>query len=237
VNGDSVAIEGESHRHLAKALRARPGDRFLASDGEGLELLLEMETVGRDASRARIVEERRLTPGALHAVTIAVAPPKGDRLDVAIEKVCEIGVGRIVPLVTERSVVRIGAQSPRLERWRRIARAAMVQSGQVWAARVDLPLSIDALLAERAPGPGSVRALLAHPEPGAVSVRGALEGIARGGSVVILVGPEGGFSDDEALRARRAGAIAVSLGATRLRTETAAVVAAALAADALAGGT
>jgi 16S rRNA (uracil1498-N3)-methyltransferase len=112
----------------------------------------------------------------------------------------------------------------------------MVQSGQTWVADIAPPRSIDALLRENGGGPDAARILLAHPDPDAVPVRAALEGTAGGRPVVILIGPEGGFSDGEALHARRAGAIAVSLGATRLRTETAAVVAAALAADALAGG-
>ncbi len=236
VHDGSVAIDGESHRHLAKSLRARPGDRFIGTDGEGRELVFEIEAVGKDTSTARILEERRPAPGPARAVTLAVSPPKGDRLDVAIEKACEIGVGRIVPLLAERSVVRLDEDSARLDRWRRIARAAMVQSGQAWIADIAPPRSIDTLLRESSGGAEAARILLAHPDPDAVLVRAALEGISAGRPVVILIGPEGGFSDGEALHARRAGAIAVSLGVTRLRTETAAVVAAALAADALAGG-
>jgi 16S rRNA (uracil1498-N3)-methyltransferase len=236
VNGGAVLVDGDAHRHLAKSLRVRPGDRFAATDGVGRELTLEVELVDRRAVRARVLDERRIARAPASAVTLAVAPPKGDRLDVAIEKACEIGVGRIVPLVTERSVVRMDGDSKRLERWRRIARAAMVQSAQAWEADIAEPHRLDALLGLRGAPDAGGRVLLAHPAPDAVTVREALRGCTDREPVLILVGPEGGFTDDESLRARRGGAVAVSLGDTRLRTETAAVVAAALAADALAPG-
>ncbi len=234
VNGGTVTLEGESHRHVAKALRVRPGDRLVATDGAGREILLEIDSVERDASRARVIEEHRCGRGPASAVTLAVAPPKGDRFDIAIEKACEIGVGEIIPLVAERSIVLVDPESARLDRWRRIARAAMVQSEQAWIAEIAAPADVDGVMRERgSSGLRPSRCLIAHPAEDSLRVREALREIGAGEGVVILVGPEGGFTDGEVLRARRAGAVAVSLGSTRLRTETAAVVAAALAVEAL----
>ncbi len=228
-------LDREHARHLVKSLRARPGDRFLATDGAGREATLEVISIDARDARVRVVEERRVPPGAGASVTLAVAPPKGDRMDVAIEKACEIGVGRIVPVTAARSVVRTAPDSARLERWRRIARSAMVQSAQSYAARIEEPASFDAFLTEvRAPaGDAPPRLLLAHPAPDALSVGAALAGRPASSPIALLIGPEGGFTDDEVDRARLAGAALVSLGSTRLRTETAAVVAAALALEAL----
>jgi len=228
-------LERDLARHLVKSLRARVGDRFEAVDGDGREGTFEIVEASRTAILVQRLEARDAPRGIGARVTIAVAPPKGDRMDVAIEKTCEIGVGCVIPIVASRSVVKLGADSARVERWRRIARAAMVQSMQSRAARIETPVEFASVVAAAngANGSPAPRLLLAHPAPEARSIGEALAGLASTTPVTILVGPEGGFTDEEAALARRAGAAFVSLGDTRLRTETAAVVAAALALDAL----
>jgi len=226
VVGGVATIDGVERRHLADSLRVRAGDRFLATDGEGRELLLEATRVERRVLVAAVVHEERRAPRAGNRVTIAVAPPKGGRMEIAVEKVVECGVGRVVPLVTSRSIVKGRDDSERLERWRRVARSATAQSGRVHLPEITRPMTLAQVLAEY----GGV-ALLAHLDTITVPLEAALP---RGGeSVAILVGPEGGFTDDEVEEARRLGATAVSLGATRLRSETAAIVAAARAVSAL----
>jgi 16S rRNA (uracil1498-N3)-methyltransferase len=217
-----ATIEGPRRRHLADALRVRVGDRFLATDGEGRELLLEAETVDRRTIVAAVVHEERRPPRAAHRVSIALAPPKGGRMETAIEKIVECGIGRIVPLQTSRSVVKGRDDSERMERWRRVAQSATAQSGRNHVAEITRVMTIAEALGER-----PTRALLAHPEPNAPTVMQAVRGVP--GDVLILVGPEGGFADEEVEEARRLGATAVSLGPTRLRSETAAIVAAVLA--------
>lgn len=226
ITGSGARIEGARRRHLADSLRLRPGDLFLATDGEGRELLLEAETVDRRKIVARVVREERHTPRPAHRITIAVAPPKGGRMETAIEKVVECGVGRIVPLQTSRSVVKGRDESERMERWRRVAQSATAQSGRNYLPEITLVMTISEALSAR-----PARALLAHPEPNAPTVSHALRD--EKGDILLLVGPEGGFTDDEVEEARRRGATAVSLGATRLRSETAAIVAAILAVAAI----
>lgn len=230
-----TSLERDLARHLVKSLRARAGDRFEAVDGEGREGTFEIVEASRSGTLVRRIEERITPPGVGARVTIAVAPPKGDRMDVAIEKACEIGVGCIIPIVAARSVVKIAADSARVERWRRIARAAMVQSMQSHAAHIEAPVPFESVVAAASGGSGtaSPRLLLAHPAADARSMHEAFAGLASATPVTIVIGPEGGFSDDEAAFARGAGAAFVSLGDTRLRTETAAVVAAALALEEL----
>lgn len=224
---DRFVVKGRERHHLADSLRVRRGDLFLATDGEGQEFVLETAVVSRLELVATIRERTRRPPGPGHRVTLALAPPKGRRMEIAIEKSVECGVGRIVPLLTERSVVRSRQDSERMERWRRVARSATAQSGRVRLPFVEPPRRLADVLQQ------SARVLLTHPGEGALTVGGALRGIPADEPILLLVGPEGGFAEPEQEEARRAGAIAVSLGRTRLRSETAAIVAVALAVAAL----
>jgi 16S rRNA (uracil1498-N3)-methyltransferase len=221
-DGDRFVVSGPERRHLA-VLRVRAGERFLATDGCGREILLEVEKTSRSELVARIVEESLLPAGPGRGCTLAVAPPKGARMDTAVEKATECGVGRIVPLSVERSVVRARDAGERVARWRRIARSATAQSGRTRVPEVTPFTTLDAVLAA---SDGHI--LLTHPPPGSRPLPIALAGVRPGDSVTVLVGPEGGFTEAEAELARHRGAIAVALGPNRLRTETAAVVAVAL---------
>jgi 16S rRNA (uracil1498-N3)-methyltransferase len=217
---ERVVIRSASHRHLFDVLRVRHGERFAATDGEGGEVLLEAERAGRREIVARVIERNWREPGPGRAVTLAIAPPKGPRMDTAIEKSVECGVGRVIPLQTERTIVKVRSPSQRLERWQRVAVAAAVQAGRVWIPEVTAPRNLGDVMKETS----SAHLLLAHPQAGAVSVRAALAESTPDDSVVILIGPEGGFAPAEVEEGRRLGAVAVSLGPNRLRTETAAIV-------------
>lgn len=222
-----IVVTGAERRHLADALRVRVGDEFLATDGQGMEYELVAERVDRRELEAVVRAERRVPPPRGHAVTLALAPPKGSRMETAVEKTVECGVGRIVPLRTERSVVRPADGSERTERWRRVARSALAQSGGAW-----LPPILDSHGWSEALALDG-RSYVAHLDPEAAPLSAALADVRVGDPVTVLIGPEGGFSDAEIEESRRAGAIAVSLGDTKLRTETAAIVAVALAVAAL----
>lgn len=231
IEGDQAKVDGESRDHLVKSLRVRVGDRFLATDGEGRELVLETTETGARVLQARVVEERRVAPGIGREVTLALCPPKGNRMETAVEKCSEMGAGRIVPLLCTRSVVKTDADSSKVERWRRIARSAMVQSEQCWTPDITSPKTIDAVLGEN--GGHSSHHLIAHPASDSIAIDAALAQWNGDVQITLLVGPEGGFTEEEVDRARSQGAHAVTLGATRLRTETAAIVALALALEAL----
>jgi 16S rRNA (uracil1498-N3)-methyltransferase len=219
-----AVVSGPERHHLADVLRVQPGTRFLATDGAGHEFVLEAERADRDELTARVVEERTRPAGPGVRLTLAIAPPKGGRMDVAVEKTVECGVGRIVPLLLERSVVKGRDDSSRAERWRRVARSAVAQSGLVFVPEIAPVAELRAALEEASAG----AILLAHPALTARSVPSAMEEAGKR-PVTIFVGPEGGFTDDELEEASRFGATEVSLGPTRLRTETAAIVAVTLA--------
>jgi len=223
-SGDSVTVVGQDRRHLADVLRVSPGERFLATDGEGTEYTLEADRATRQELTARVVEQRTRPPGPGRRLTLAIAPPKGGRMEIAIEKTVECGLGRIVPLDTSRSVVKGRDESARADRWRRVARSATAQAGRCWLTEIGAVRSLKEAFGDAAPG----RILLAHPALTALSIPSALEQ-AGPDQVTIFVGPEGGFTDQELAEGEGFGAVPVSLGPTRLRTETAAIVAVSLA--------
>ena len=196
-----VLSSGDAH-HLRRVLRLRPDEIVTVSDGAGrvrpFRFGPPLESAG-DAS---------YEPAPSPAITVAFALTKGERPEWVVQKLTEVGVDRIVPFVAARSIVRWdGAKSAReVERWRRIAREAAMQSRRVWLPEVDqvrdFATVVDAI------GAG---ACLADRE-------GAPPALAR---PAVLVGPEGGWSDDE----RACGLPVVGLGRHVLRAETAAVAA------------
>lgn len=224
INGDTAVVTGQERRHLADVLRVQAGDRFLATDGAGNEYLLETERADRKELVARVVDKRTRPPGAGRAITLAIAPPKGGRMEIAIEKTVECGIGRIIPLETSRSVVKGRDESERAERWRRVARSAVAQSGRFYLTEIAEASSLRDAFGEASRG----CILLAHPALTSRSISSALNDT-DATSVTIFVGPEGGFTDEELAEGAEFGAVPVSLGPTRLRTETAAIVAVTLA--------
>ncbi|MGQ0721958.1 MAG: RsmE family RNA methyltransferase [Candidatus Eiseniibacteriota bacterium] len=223
-SGTRAVVSGSERHHLADVLRVERGERFLATDGAGHEFLLQAERVDRHVLEAGVVQQSERAPGAERDLVLAIAPPRGGRMEVAVEKTVECGVGRIVPLVAARSVVKGRDDSERIDRWRRVARAAVAQSGRVHLPEIAPVCTLAEALAEAARG----AMLFAHPALTAASVSSVIESTSRR-PITIFVGPEGGFTDEELEEGVRAGAVSVSLGPTRLRTETAAIVAVTLA--------
>jgi 16S rRNA (uracil1498-N3)-methyltransferase len=206
LSSDALVLDGDTEHHLRRVLRLRDGERVSVTDGAGRWLIASVHLDGSslrlDPSSEIVVEAARSDP-----FTIAVAMPKGDRLDWLVQKVTELGVDRIVLLHADRSVVRwkpdrVGSQLTRL---RRIADEACRQSRRVWRVEIDGPVEASSVLSGMVVAEPGGRRL--SPEDRAVAI-----------------GPEGGWSPDEL----GAAADRVSLGANILRTETAAVAASAL---------
>jgi 16S rRNA (uracil1498-N3)-methyltransferase len=222
---EEARISGAEHQHLTRSLRVRSGERFLATDGEGREFLLESAGARGRELVARILEESTSPPGAGARLTLAIAPPKGGRMEIAVEKVVECGVGAIVPIRTARSVVQPRESSGRSERWVRVAQSATAQSGRFHLPEIAAVQPLARALEDASSG----RILLAHPGSASIPLPDALSGLDGSERVTIFVGPEGGFTEEEIELGRRFGATEVTLGPNRLRTETAAIAAVALA--------
>jgi 16S rRNA (uracil1498-N3)-methyltransferase len=219
LSGDSVAITGDLYGHLVRVLRITTGERFILADGRGKQVEAEMGRIERGSATALV--QRQLpeeAPAAGLAVTIYHALPKGDKLDLIIEKGTELGAAAFVVFIGERSVARPDRQrlKGRLERWRRIALEAARQCG-----RNDIPgvEFADSLATALQASNQEVRLLLWEEERSATI--GPLLRQPSPASVGIIIGPEGGISPEEAAEAQAAGYRAVSLGPRILRTETA----------------
>ena len=223
--GDRVAFAADDARKLATVLRKRSGDRVQVVDsgGAAFAATLDVDGLGRDA-RVRATLDERLERGDAETVlrvTIAQAVPKGQKMDLVVEKATELGAHAIVPVRSAR-VIGHDTSPAKVERWRRIAKSAAQQSGRARVPHVTDVHGWEALLAtfgdfDRVYVPWE----LAPPAPLREVFERELE---HARSVLVVIGPEGGFSVDEIERARYAGASAISLGRRILRTETAALV-------------
>ena len=215
--GAELDLPDEAARHVAQVLRMRAGEALTLFDGRGGEYAAVIVDAGRRDVRVRIDQHYPVDRESRLDVTLAQCVSKGDRMDYTIQKAVELGVSRIVPLLSERSVVKLDAErwDKKLDHWRGVAVSACEQSGRTRVPEVTAVQKLDAWLA--APAEGRLRLVLAPTE--SVSLR-SLDAAA---SIALLIGPEGGLSDGEIAAARRAGCIGIGLGPRVLRTETAGV--------------
>lgn len=200
---------GEAH-HIRRVLRGRSGDAFEAVDPDGRLLLAELR---EDGGLAMALEALQATKDDA-TVTLYQAVPKGRHMDLVVEKTTELGVTRIVPVVSEHGVVRLS--DGKVDRWRRIAEAAARQSLRLSVP--EIPYSVKFEEAVRESGDEGI---MLHNGPGLAR----LEECVHGRTVSLFVGPEGGWSEDELRMAEEAGMPATVMGPYRLRSETAGIVA------------
>lgn len=211
-------LDGDEARHLSRVRRVQIGDRVTLFDGQGGAAIAEVAEVGRDRVDLRIIEVGGLDRSHSGPLVLATAVPKGDRFDWLVEKATELGVTRLVPLITERSAV--DPRSAKLDRLRRVVIEASKQSGRDRLMDLDPPTPLATWLRGGAGGLGSL--VLAHPSGSRLADGPRLD---MGRGVAVMIGPEGGFTDAEVEEATRAGYRPVGLGPTILRVETAALTA------------
>jgi 16S rRNA (uracil1498-N3)-methyltransferase len=201
-------------------LRKQPGDLLMLLDGRGMEYIVRIATMERSEIDTEIVERRKRELPTV-TVTLGQGLPKSDKMDFIVQKATELGVSSLVPLVTERTIVKVKDEEKRNERWRKIAREAAMQSGRPDIPTVKTIRSFSDFIHTLAPGPQTL--FLLPWEEGTEPVKNVLRGHPDAKHVVVLIGPEGGFSKAEADAARGKGFHLVSLGRNILRTETAAI--------------
>ncbi|MEQ7873478.1 16S rRNA (uracil(1498)-N(3))-methyltransferase [Sphingomonas sp. ASV193] len=211
--GAAVSVEGSGANYLANVLRLKAGDALLLFNGRDGEWLARIVEPGRKRVTLTIAQATR-EQETVPDLWLAFAPIKKGRVDWLVEKAVELGVARLLPVITERTIVR----DLNLERMRSHIVEAAEQCGRTALATIEAPARFGDWLAARPAG----RTLYFADETGGPPFGEAI----RPGPATILVGPEGGFTPDEAARVRAApGAVPVSLGPRILRAETAALAA------------
>ena len=215
--GALVALDAADAHHASGVLRAKAGEPLtLVAAATAWDA--EYAVIGKNGVSARVVRRSADQGGELPVPVIVVqALTKGAKFDEVVEKAVELGASRIVPAVCARSEAEGGPN--KTDRWRRIARAAAMQSRRRIVPDVDASCSWDAALARFAQG---ATTFVAFERAESGSFASAIRTYRRGEAIVIAVGPEGGLQADEVECARMHGAHVVSLGPTTLRTETAA---------------
>jgi len=213
-------IDGDAANHIARVLRLRQGDPLTLFDGRGGEYAARVEEFRKRAVIVSIGERSPVARESSLPITLAQGVSRGERMDWVVQKATELGVTRIIPVLTERSVVKLDAKQAERKRvhWQAIAVAACEQSGRDRIPDVDAPLTMAEF-----PGRADSRATRVLLSP-AGGVR--VPDLPRSeGGIVVLIGPEGGLTDAEQQAAMATGFVAVRLGPRVLRTETAAVAA------------
>jgi 16S rRNA (uracil1498-N3)-methyltransferase len=200
--------------------RLRAGDRFVAFDPEqALEADGELVHAARDRLEALVGELRAAAIRATRRVTLIQGLPKGSKLDAIVRDATELGASRIVPALSERTVRRPAEDSASVARWQRIAVQAARQCGRGDPPHVEPPTALGEALVRHAPSSSGAVGLCLH--PGAAEPAGrALVGLGASEPVVLVVGPEGGLTEQELAVAAAHGYRLVSLGGLVLRTET-----------------
>lgn len=223
--GETACLRDNDHLHLTRVLRARPGEKVLLLDGQGNAFQARLVSVEKHETTAHIESVVEMPPEPPIFLTVGQALGKGDKFEQVIQHGTEAGASGFVPVRAERSVVDIPSAkvADRVTRWRQIAKGAAEQSGRSRIADVSAPQTVQELLRTTA---NDTQALMLHTDETTVSLRRTMEAWSVPPKrLLLLVGPEGGWSPAETAQARSAGAWLVGLGPRILRTETAALVA------------
>ena len=217
--GKALMLPDEAAHHVARVLRLRTGHALILFDGRGGEYEAEISSVEKRFVEVLINEYREVDKESPIRITLVQGISRGQKMDFILQKAVELGVERIVPVMTEHGNVRLDdqRQQKKIGHWQGVIVGACEQSGRNKIPELVAPIGFDEWLSLDS----GVTKLIMNPESGV-----SLAKLSKPkGSVVVLVGPEGGFSDDEIKKAGAAGYQDINIGPRILRTETAALVA------------
>jgi len=213
----NYTLSEDTSKHCVQVLRMQPGQQIALTNGRGAMYTAAILKTDKRSTTVKIVGEEAL-PKLRNHIAIAMSLLKNaSRFEWFLEKAVEIGVSEIIPLISNRTE----KQHFRHDRMRSIVIAAMLQSRQAWLPKLHEPVLFDKMLQNH----HHSQKLIAHCEPGA---KKTILAVKTGNDTIILIGPEGDFTTEEITKATAMGYVPVTLGHTRLRTETAGIVAATL---------
>lgn len=220
--GARVSLSEHSAHHAREVLRLRAGAAVRVFDGRGMEFEARLDSVSHQGVQARLGPRVEARPESPLRLTLALAPLKGDRMELVIQKATELGVSEIWPVVTARTdaAARPALRGSRQERWDKVASGAAEQSGRAWVPPVAPTMTLERLIGTPFDGPRIVLletpVLLARLTP-------------RPSAVLLLTGPAGGWEPSEVAHLQGSGFRLAGLGPRILRAETAAIAAVAYA--------
>ena len=215
----------EDRKHLLKVLRLNIGDCVEISDGCGYVYIAEIQSISESAIDLKLLEKRKSEAEPDVKITLFQSIPKSDKMEIIIQKTVELGITEIVPVISRRTVVRLHSKNEqkKLERWRKIASEAAKQCKRGIIPNVHPPISFEQMLEQICQYDFVV---IPYEKEKELGLKDLLKN--RGPAwkkIGIVIGPEGGFAEEEISTAKRAGAVSVTLGPRILRTETAGFVA------------
>jgi len=227
LSGERVTLDRAASKHLVKVLRLAPGAEVCVFDGRGTEIEARIVSANPVGVELTLGQRHQLALPTV-SVTLLQSVPRSERMDLIVQKTTELGVSRIVPVVSAHGIVK--PTSAKSRRWQTIAQEAARQSGRADVPTIAEPAPLDQALQDASQSTGP--RLVLWEEERSLPMRQVLAHLAPG-PVTLLVGPEGGFAPSEVDAARSHGFVSVGIGPRILRVETAALVAVALTQSAL----
>jgi len=226
LNQDRVTISGDEARHIAVVLRLKPGDVIGVFDGSGYEYQISLSSVDSNLVVGRVLSRTPAVAEPPVAITLVQGLAKGEKMDYIIQKSVELGVSRIIPIQTEHSVVKLDSQKAenRIRRWNRLSLEACKQCGRSQPPPVEELSDLGTVLKRFSGMPGIFFYEGSKEMPLGALIKEHRQAMLERGTI-IFIGPEGGFSRDEARLAEDSGIMIAGLGPRTLRTETAGLVA------------
>jgi len=221
IRANKISVTGEEAHHIIDVMRLRPRDRVVTFDGTGKEYTGIIKDVKAKSLTIEIIEERESASGSAIRITLIQALPKKEKMDYIVEKATELGIHSIIPVVTDRTIPKWDESKRALQqdRWRKLAMEASKQCGRVNVPEIgDIAVFRNALKQLA----GYDLALVASLSGESVPLKDAVKGFA-GKKIVVAIGPEGDFTDEEVGLAKEADFRLISLGARVLKSDTAAL--------------
>ncbi len=225
-NPDALRLSGSEAHHARNVLRLQPGEKAVLFNGRGHEITGEItDLTSREIALRKLHENR--TPPLRCRITLGQAIPKGKNMDLIVQKAVEIGAAEIAPIISDRTIVRLGGEeaAQKQAKWQAIAIEAAKQCGQNWLPEVQTPRTMAQALAPHGQSElqliGSLQSDALHLKE--ILAQHVAAHAARPVSVLMLIGPEGDFTPAELNLARSHGCRPITLGSIILRVETAAI--------------
>ncbi len=214
--GERILITGNEAKHIAKVLRHSPGDLIFGTDGRGNEFKLAIEHVSKKGIVCRVIDKKKVMREPRHFIALAQALLKGDKLAMVVEGVTELGVKEVIPFRSERTMGKVS--EAKLRRLEKVAISGIKSSLRTVLPKISSVVDLGGLLSRFCEFD---QVLLAYEMEQKWGLGQVLK--RELSKALLIVGPEGGFTSQEAQQMREAGAISFTLGPRRLRAETAAL--------------